>query len=349
MKNIVFTGGGTAGHIMPNLAIINQIKGYKIYYLGSNGMEKEIISKYKNITFIEVPSVKLIRSLNFKNLLLPIKLIKSINVAKKKLKEIHPSLIFSKGGFVSVPVCLAGHSLKIPVLTHESDLSIGLANKVIAKKSKALLCSFKETANAYGKNAIYTGSPIRNEIFNGNKNIVIERHNIKTSKPIILIVGGSLGAKYINNIIEHNIDKLTKNYFLIHIIGKNNKSSTQQNKDYIQLDFVKDIENYLALCDMVISRAGSNSIFELASLKKPSLLIPLPKGNSRGDQIENANLFKKKNLANVIYQENLTFESLLKKIQETLKNKDFYIKNLSREKNLDGTEKIINLIHKYTK
>ena len=155
MKNIIFTGGGTAGHIMPNLAIISQLNNFNIYYFGSNGMEKEIISKYKNITFIEIPSVKLIRSLNFKNLLLPFKLIKSIALAKKKIKEIKPALIFSKGGFVSIPASLAGQSLNIPVITHESDLSIGLANKLIARKSKALLCSFKETSEKYKKNSIY--------------------------------------------------------------------------------------------------------------------------------------------------------------------------------------------------
>lgn len=349
MKNIVFTGGGTAGHIMPNLAIINQLKDFNIYYLGSNGMEKEIISKYKNITFIEIPSVKLIRSLNLKNLLLPYKLLKSISIAKKKLKEINPSLIFSKGGFVSVPVSLAGQSLKIPVLTHESDLSIGLANKIIAKKSKALLCTFKETAENYGKNAIYTGSPIRQEIFRGDKNTIISRHNINTNKPILLIIGGSLGAKFINNIIQNNLDKLTKHYFIIHIVGKNNKTTNLSHINYIQLDFVKDIENYLSSSDIVISRAGSNAIFELLALQKPTLLIPLPKGNSRGDQIENAKLFNNKKLANVVYQENLTYEILEEKLKETLKNKDIYIKNMQLEKNINGTKNITNLIYKYSK
>ena len=349
MKNIVFTGGGSAGHIMPNLAIINQLKNYNLFYFGSNGMEKEIISKYKNITYIEIPSVKLIRSFNPKNLLIPYKLIRSISLAKKKLKEINPSIIFSKGGFVSIPTSLAGQSLKIPVLTHESDLSLGLANKIIAKKSKALLCTFKETAEKYGRNAIYTGSPIRQDIFNGNKTIVKSRHNIHTDKPILLIVGGSLGAKFINSIIQENIDKLAKNYFIIHIVGKNNKSNNITHKDYIQLDFVQDIENYLAVSDIVISRAGSNTIFELIALQKPTLLIPLPKGNSRGDQVENAKLFKKKELANVVYQENLTYNKLEETLKETLKNKEIYIKNMQSEKNINGTNNIINLINKYSK
>ena len=169
MKKIVFTGGGTAGHITPNIAIIDKLKDYEIYYLGTNGMEKDIITKYKNIKFIEIPAVKLIRSVTIKNLALPFKLIHSINKTKKILKNINPSLVFSKGGFVSVPTCLAANSLKIPVITHESDLTIGLANKIISKKAKYLCCSFKDTSDKFKKNSVYTGSPIREKIFNGNK------------------------------------------------------------------------------------------------------------------------------------------------------------------------------------
>lgn len=347
MKNIVFTGGGTAGHIMPNLAIIEELKGYNIYYIGSSGMEKDIISKYKNIKFIEIPVVKFSRSLSIKNLTIPFKLISSINKTKKILKEIKPSLIFSKGGYVSIPACFAGHSLNIPVITHESDLSIGLANKIIAKKSKYLCCSFKTTADSYGKNAIFTGSPIRKKVLYGQKNIILQRHNITPSKPTILVVGGSQGARAINNIILDNIDELTKKYNIIHIVGKNNKN-TQKKYNYIQIEFANDIENYFAASDVVISRAGSNTIFELLALKKPMILIPLPKTkHSRGDQVDNAKYFEKNGFANVINQESLTNDLLLKTINETLINKSNFEKAMKNANNTIGNSKIIELINKY--
>lgn len=345
MKKIVFTGGGTAGHIMPNLAIIENLKNYKIYYLGSNGMEKQIISKYPNITYIEIPVVKFVRSITPKNLLIPFKLIKSINYCKKILKEINPDIIFSKGGYVSIPVCIAGSKLQIPTLTHESDLTVGLANKLIAKKAKYLCCSFRETANSFGKNAIYTGSPIRNSILHGNKNIIISRHKIDTKLPIILVVGGSLGAQPINECIWENIHNLSKKYYVIHITGKNNiNNSLNTTKNYIQIEFANDIQNYFALSDMVISRAGSNTIFELLALKKPMLLIPLSKKSSRGDQILNAQNFKNNRIAKVILQDDLNYQTLKKGIEDCLNLKDNLIKNMSSVKFANGNEKIIKLI-----
>lgn len=345
MKNIVFTGGGTAGHIMPNLAIIEKMNNYNIYYLGSNGMEKDIIKEYKNIKFIEIPCVKFVRSLTPQNLLIPFKLIKDINITKKKLQEINPCLIFSKGGFVSIPVCFAGAKLNIPVITHESDSSIGLANKLISKKAKYLCCSFRTTADKYKKNAKFTGSPIREKILKGNKEIIKSKHKLDYSKPVILIVGGSLGARIINLVIWENIVKLTKKYTLIHIVGKNNYNKDIKNSNnYMQIEFASDIENYFAVSDMVISRAGSNTIFELLAIKKPMLLIPLPKGNSRGDQVLNAENFYEHKIANLLYQEDLTYQSLENKIKETLDKKLVYINNMKNYKNNIGNDSIIKII-----
>ena len=347
MKKIVFTGGGTAGHIMPNLALTQNLKNYKIYYLGSNGMEKEIVSKHKDITFVEIPTVKFVRSLTLKNLLIPFKLIKSISTCKKILSEIKPDVVFSKGGYVSVPVCLSASKLKIPVLTHESDLTVGLANKIIAKKAKYLCCSFRETANSFGKNAIFTGSPVRNSIFNGNKNIVLKRHNITGNLPIILVVGGSLGAKAINEVIYDSLKQLTQKYIVIHIVGKNNLTKVDNTiKNYIQVEFAQDIENYFDASDIVISRSGSNTIFELLAIKKPMILIPLPKGSSRGDQILNAENFERHKFASVIYQEDLNTSTLLSKINYTLQNKASYISAMSKSKFSCGNEKLISLIDK---
>jgi len=345
MKKIVFTGGGTAGHIMPNLAIIDELQGYKIYYIGSNGMEKNIISQYPNIKFIEIPTVKFKRSLSPQNLLIPFKLISSINKTKKILKDINPNIIFSKGGYVSIPTCFAGHSLKIPVITHESDLSIGLANKVIAKKSKYLCCSFETTATKYKKNAIFTGSPIRNKILKGNKEIVLERHKIRNNNPTILIVGGSQGAKVINETIWNNIKTLTTKYNIIHIVGKNNINKSINCKNYYQIEFANDIENYFASSDLVISRAGSNTIFELLALQKPMILIPLPKTkHSRGDQVDNAKYFKSHQFANIIEQSQLNITTLEETIKNTLKNKYQFQKNMKNANNNIGNSTIIKLI-----
>lgn len=350
MKKIVFTGGGSAGHIIPNIAIMDELQNYEIYYLGTNGIEKDIISKLKNVKFVEIPYVKFVRSFKFSNILIPFKLIKNIYTCQNILKDINPDIIFSKGGYVSIPVCIAGNHLKIPTLTHESDLTIGLANKLIAKKSKYICCSFEETAKRYGKNSIYTGSPIRKNILNGNKDIVLKRHNITSSKPIVLIVGGSLGAKAINEVIWKNIKTLTKDYTIIHIVGKNNQNKNLNNeKDYYQIEFTHDIENYFSASQVVISRAGSNTIFELLTLAKPMILIPLPRTSSRGDQILNAENFEKNGFASIIKQENLTIFSLKNKIKQTLSNAHFYINTMKKATKDIGNTKILELINKCSK
>lgn len=344
MKTIVFTGGGTAGHITPNLAIINELKNYKIVYIGSNGMEKELVAQHPNITFIEIPAVKLIRSLHPKNALIPFKLIRSINTTKKILKALNPCLIFSKGGYVSIPVCIAGKTQKIPIITHESDYTIGLANKIIAKISQKICCSFETTANKYGKNAIYTGSPIRKEIFHGNKNVVKTRHSINTTLPIVLIVGGSLGAQTINQTIWNNINKICSKYFVIHITGKKNTNTKIKHKNYIQIPFANDIENYFHISDIIISRAGSNTIFEILAIAKPMILIPLPKSTgSRGDQELNANYFQEKGYAQVIKQQELNVEKLLSTLNYVIKNKHKYVQSMKNNQ-ISGTEQIIKLI-----
>ncbi|MBE5738267.1 MAG: undecaprenyldiphospho-muramoylpentapeptide beta-N-acetylglucosaminyltransferase [Clostridiales bacterium] len=351
MKTIVFTGGGTGGHIMPNISIIERIKDkYKIYYLGTNGMEKDIISNLKYVNYIEVPAVKFTRSLTPKNLLIPLKLFQSIKTCKKILKEISPNLIFSKGGYVSIPVCLAGQKLNIPTITHESDLTIGLANRIIARKSKYLCCSFLDTALQYQKNAIHTGSPIRQQIYHGKTEHLLQNTKIDTTKPIITVVGGSLGAQAVNDLIWQNIDKLTQSYTIIHITGKNKINKTIKNTPhYIQIEFTEKIEDYFKLSDLIISRAGSNTIFELLALKKPMLLIPLPKTSSRGDQILNAKNFQKKGYAEYILQENLNYETLTQQINHILKNKIKYISQLRKNNNADGTDNIIKIIERCIK
>ena len=348
MKTIVFTGGGTAGHIMPNIALIEKLRDYKIYYLGSDGMEKRILKAYPKVSFITIPVVKFVRSLTPKNLLIPFKLTNSIHTCKRILQEIKPDVIFSKGGYVSIPVCIAGNKLNIPVITHESDLSVGLANKIIGRKAKHVCCSFEDTAVKFGKNAIFTGTPIRNSILHGDKKIVYKRHRIIANKPVILIVGGSLGALSVNKCIWENIDKLTSKYIVLHIVGKNNLNKELSTiKDYFQIEFADDIQNYFDASNVVISRAGSNTIFELLELNKPMILIPLSKSASRGDQILNAQKFENLKYAEVILQEDLNGDVLLDKINSTLKNSNIFVNNMRKSKYINGTEKIIDIIKKF--
>jgi len=353
MKKIVLTGGGTAGHVMPNVALLKYLEKEfdEIHYIGSyNGIEKNIIKNYPNVIYHEIPTVKLIRSLTLKNLLIPIKLVKSLRETKKILKEIKPAVIFSKGGFVSVPVVLSGARLKIPIIAHESDSSMGLANKIILKKCEKMCFSFENLAKKYKEKGIFTGSPIRDEIFQGNKSKTLKELNFAETKPTLLIMGGSLGATAINNIIFENAKELSSKYNLIHIVGKNNCNKKLLDlKNYKQIEFTSEIENYLACADIVISRSGSNSIFEFLALKKPMILIPLPKASSRGDQIINAQIFHSKGYAHILYQEKLNKENLLNSIEYVFQNKNYYISNMKKVSSRNANEIILNEIKKVTK
>lgn len=343
MKKIIFTGGGTGGHIYPNLALMNDLKNkYQIIYIGSkNSMEKKLVKD--NYKFYGIDTVKFVRSLSLKNLLIPFKLFSSIKQAKKILKQEKPDLIFSKGGFVSLPVVLAGNKLGIPCITHESDLSLGLANKLIKNKCKYVCTSFDKVAKSL-KNGIHTGSPIRKEIFNANKTYFSKQFPIKNNKPNLLIFGGSLGSKVINNIVFENIGELCKDYNIFHIVGKNNTKKINE-KDYYQFEYVNNIENLFAGADIIITRGGSNALFEILCIKKPMLIIPLSKQASRGDQIENAKYFYENGFANILYEEDLSIDNLQNAIKTTLKNKDSYIQNMSKA-TAYGNKNIINLIDK---
>lgn len=343
MKKIVFTGGGSAGHVYPIIALFPYFKNYEIHYIGSNGIEKDIISKYKDVIYHEIPAVKLVRKLTFKNFLIPFKLLTSIRKTKKILREISPNIIFSKGGYVAVPVVFAGRKLGIPVVSHESDLSMGLANKLILKKCNAMCTTFLETTKGRPK-CIHTGQPIRQEIMNGvSCNI---KNKFSNNNPILLVLGGSLGARFINEKIVENLDKLLDIFNVIHITGKGNLNEVEK-ENYIQIEFAPNIADYYACSDVVVSRAGSGVINELLYLRKPMLLIPLSKKCSRGDQIENANLFKKLKYAEVIEEEQWTKELFFKKLNYLLKNKEIIRQNMKQIGVNNSNEKIVEIIKKY--
>lgn len=340
---IVLTGGGTAGHVMPHLALLPELKKHftSIDYLGTNGIEKEIIDKEDSITFHTISAVKLVRSFKLSNFLLPFKLIKSIKECKNILKKIRPDVVFSKGGFVSVPVVIAAKKLKIPVVSHESDKTMGLANKVILQYSNVMCTSFRETSRK--KKCIYTGSPIRQTIFNGSPLKITDKAEFSLSKQTILFMGGSQGSKAINKVVYSALPDLTKKYNIIHLAGKNLEKQ-EGYKNYLQLEYTHNIEDIFAFANFVVCRSGANTIFELLALNKPMLLIPLSKKQSRGDQIENAKVFESYGYARVLYEDQLNKNNLIKNIDELVKNKKQYIEDMKRHKIVDSNKKIVDII-----
>lgn len=347
---IIMTGGGTAGHVTPNLALVPGLKerGFEIKYIGSrDGIEKEII-KDAGIPYYEISSGKLRRYFDIKNFSDPFKVMKGILEAKKILNKEKPDIIFSKGGFVAVPVIMAATLNKIPVISHESDLTPGLANKISAPFCDKLCVTFRESLNYVKDNkGVLTGTPIRKEMLEGS---ALKGRNIcgfSNDKEIMLVIGGSLGAKNINDEVRGNIKELTKDFNIIHICGKNNVDSNLLNIDgYIQFEYVKEeLPHLLKVSDFVISRAGANVIFELLALKKPTLLIPLSKKSSRGDQVLNAASFEREGYSIVLDEdEMLEQHNLIEKIDELKMRKETLLTNMSKSTMKNGVDKILDVI-----
>ncbi len=347
MSKIILTGGGTGGHILPHLSLKPHLeKNFsEIVYIGTkNGLEHDIISKEKDILFESITAFKLDRSKILKNLLLPIKVISSINQAKKILKQHKPDVIFSKGGFVSMPVCIAGKLLKIPVISHESDLTMGLANKIIYYFCDKFCTTFESTAKGL-KKAVYTGSPIRASILKGNKEKGYILTGVDKSRPTLLVMGGSTGALKINEVLYSALPEILKTFNVIHIVGSGKGDKTKQYKNYCQIEYCYNIEDVFAVSDIIVSRAGSNAIYEFLALSKPMLLIPLPKDASRGDQIDNAKYFENLGYSKTLFQENLNSEKLINEINHLYKNKELYVTKMKTAQNtLNGAENIYKVI-----
>lgn len=320
MKKIALTGGGTAGHITPNLALIPELekRGFSVIYIGSkNGMEKDICEK-RSIPFFGITSDKLRRYFDIKNFAMPLHVIQGIREARDILKKQKVDILFSKGGYVAVPVVIAAHQLHIPIISHEADFTPGLANKIAAPLSKVICCNFKETTKLIGKKAVHTGSPLRQRLINGDKKDGLRFVGFDGKKPVAFITGGSLGSRYINNLIRANLSKLLPHIDIVHSCGKGNVDKSYDQKGYKQFEIIaEELPDVLACADFVISRAGANIIFELLALKKLNLLIPLSKKASRGDQILNAESFAKNKYSVVLFEEdqdknpNLFFEKLM--------------------------------------
>lgn len=348
-KKIVLTGGGTAGHVTPNIALLPRLKelGYEISYIGSyEGIEKKLITDF-DIPYYGIATGKFRRYLDIKNLTDPFRVIKGFGEARKYLKKINPDIIFSKGGFVSVPVIRAAATLHIPCIIHESDMTPGLANKLCIPVAEKVCCNFPETMSYLPKEkAVLTGSPIREELTKGDKVAALDMCGFTANKPVILVIGGSLGAASINRAVRDALPKLLTDFQVVHICGKEKiDNMLLHTEGYIQFEYVKaELKDLFALADVVISRAGANSICELLALKKPNLLIPLPAGSSRGDQILNAKSFEAQGYSMVIDDDDLSPDLLTEKVTELYFTRQTFIDAMSKSHQLGSVTTITNLI-----
>ena len=349
MKHIVLTGGGTAGHVTPNIALIPRLKelGYRISYIGSyNGIEKKLIEELQ-IPYYGISSGKLRRYFDLKNFTDPFRVLKGFGQAKKLLKDLKPDVVFSKGGFVTVPVVIAAKKCKIPAIIHESDMTPGLANKLCLSSASKICCNFPETVNSLpADKAVLTGTPIRHELLNGNKEAGRKFCGFTDDKPVLMVIGGSLGAASVNENIRKILPELLKEFQVVHLCGKGKTDdSLKSTNGYVQFEYIQEeLPDLFALADIVISRAGANAICELSALKKPNLLIPLSAKASRGDQILNARSFERQGFSMVMEEEEITPDSLLNSIHKLYENRSRYIQAMSESSHIDAIQKITELI-----
>ena len=354
MKRIILTGGGTAGHVTPNIALLPGLKelGYDVHYIGSyNGIEKKLIEQF-GIPYHGISSGKLRRYFSMQNFTDPFRVLKGFGEAKKLIKSLKPDVIFSKGGFVSVPVVIAGKQCHVPTIIHESDMTPGLANKLSIPSASKVCCNFPETLNHLPKEkAVLTGSPIRQELLTGDRGAALKFCGLSADKPVILIIGGSLGSVVVNNAVRKILPELLKNFQVIHLCGKDKvDASLKDLKGYVQFEYIQDeLKDLFALADIVISRAGANAICELLALHKPNLLIPLSANASRGDQILNARSFERQGYSIVLEEEELNDSTLLDTINKLYKEKDAYIDAMKQSSQQDSIQTILELIENASK
>ncbi|CAM3772954.1 undecaprenyldiphospho-muramoylpentapeptide beta-N-acetylglucosaminyltransferase [Mesobacillus zeae] len=351
MKKIVLTGGGSTGHVSLNLALIPLLKehGWDIFYIGSStGIERNLIEKIPYVTYHAISTGKLRRYFDIKNFLDPLKVGLGVIQSQKLIRDIKPDIVFSKGGFVSVPVILAAWINRVPIISHESDMNLGLASKIALPFSKKMCFTFPETGKHIPDDKeLFLGPVIRAQIKNGSRKKGLELCGFDDKKPVILVMGGSLGAQKINDTVRNCLSDLLRNYQIIHLCGKGKADSSIQMKGYKQFEYVDDeLADLYAATDLIISRAGSNSIFEFLALKIPMILIPLPLSSSRGDQILNAQSFEKQGFCEVLDEEDLTVQLLTEKINGMYSRKYDYKKNMSDNNPGDGLMKLYDMIEK---
>lgn len=348
MKRIVLTGGGTAGHVSPNLALIPLLKekGYDIHYLGTKNGIEHTLTKNQPLQYHAIASGKLRRYFSLQNFIDPFKVVFGFFQSVVWLGRIKPHVVFSKGGFVAVPVTLAASLLRIPVVCHESDMSPGLANRISAGFAQKICTTFPSCAKRFGAKGIATGTPLRRSLFEGQREKGLSLFGFSGKKPVLLIMGGSQGARAVNQCVRQALPRLLEAFDVIHLCGKGNEDAALANTPgYAQAPFLtEELPHALAAADVVLSRAGSNAIVEFAALKKPMLLIPLPLSASRGDQIENARFFAAQGIARVLDQENMTEDSLLDALHALLDSQSTMRAAFEAAPPYDGAEAVLNQI-----
>lgn len=349
-KRIVLTGGGSAGHVTPNIALVAplQTNGFVVDYIGAaNGVEKQMIGAI-SIPFHSIRSGKLRRYFSWQNFIDPFNVLCGIMQSYILLRRLQTDVVFSKGGFVALPVVIAAWLRRIPVIAHESDLTPGLANRLSFPFVQKICVTFLAAKKHFKRldKVIVTGTPIRQELFLGDKEQGRELCGFHANKPCLLVMGGGQGSSVINQALREALDRLCEKFQVIHLCGpgKLDKSLCKR-KDYIQFEYANaELPHLLALSDIVVSRSGANSLYELLALKKPHVLIPLSAKASRGDQIQNANYFKQQEISLVIEEEKLTANLLLDFIEKALANSTEIIKKIDALQIESATNKIVQLL-----
>ncbi len=348
MKRIVLTGGGTAGHVMPHFALLPHLKraGWEIHYIGTKeGIERELVGD--TLPFYTISAGKFRRYFDWKNFSDPFRVLKGIGDSLRILRKIDPQVIFSKGGFVAVPVTIAAWMLRIPVVLHESDLSLGLANRLSLPFARALCLTFPDSKEQAGRDGIVTGTPIRAEILAGSRRAGLEMCRFSDQVPTLLVMGGSLGSAALNEVVRTNLSGFTKDYQVIHLCGRGNLAQGLENPRYFQSEYAKDeLPHLFAAADFVISRAGANAIFELLALAKPHLLVPLSLQASRGDQILNAASFARQGFSLVLQEEDLDFTALSEQLRLLRQQREQFINAMRQSELGDGTQNVLRVIER---
>ncbi len=353
MKKIILTGGGTAGHVTPNIALLPRLRelGFEVSYIGSyNGMEKALIEA-EGVPYYGISSGKLRRYFDVKNFTDPFRVLKGMGEAKRLIRTLKPDVVFSKGGFVSVPVVMAAHRAHVPVLIHESDMTPGLANRLCIPSADVICTNFPETVEALPKKkAVLTGTPIRPALLAGDAEKGLAFTRLPGEKPILLVMGGSLGATPVNDRIREILPRLLGRFEVVHLCGKGKLDpSLADTQGYVQYEYISaELPDLFALADLVVSRAGANAICELCALAKPNLLIPLSAGASRGDQILNARSFEKQGFSVVLEEEEISPDLLFTTICQLYEDREKYIEAMKESSHLDSIEKICQLICQLT-
>ncbi|PWV95210.1 UDP-N-acetylglucosamine-N-acetylmuramylpentapeptide N-acetylglucosamine transferase [Paenibacillus cellulosilyticus] len=351
MKSILFTGGGSAGHVTVNLALIPKFieDGWKVDYIGSvDGIERRLIEPLEGVTYHPIATGKLRRYFDWRNAKDPFKVVKGVMQAYRLIRRLKPNVVFSKGGFVSVPVVLGARMNKTPILIHESDLTPGLANRIAMPFATGICTTFPETSQyikAGSTEVRHVGAVIREEIRQGDAQRGRAFCDLNASKPVLLIMGGSLGARAINSAVRAALPELTRRFYIVHLCGKGGIDPSIENSSYRQYEYVQEqLPDVLAMTDIVITRAGSNSIYEFLSLQLPMLLIPLSKRQSRGDQLLNAASFKEAGYAQVLEEEQLSAETLVAEVTKLYDERHTYRYTMRRHAQQDALSSVYGWI-----